>query len=64
MISLLKLVTLLLLRVDLLSAIENVSTKPIEATRTTKLVVEVSRHGARSSSKIYPFTVDPAENFT
>lgn len=30
----------------------------------TKLLVEISRHGARSTvNTIYPFTVDPAENF-
>jgi hypothetical protein len=27
------------------------------------LVVEVSRHGARSSKQIYDFTVDPEQNF-
>jgi hypothetical protein len=32
--------------------------------KQTKLLVEISRHGARTSSKIYPFTVDPNENFT
>lgn len=32
--------------------------------KQTKLLVEISRHGARTSSHIYPFTVDPAENFT
>ena len=29
----------------------------------TKLLVEVSRHGARASGKIYPFTVDGEDNF-
>lgn len=27
------------------------------------LVLEVSRHGARSSKKIYDFTVNPEDNF-
>jgi hypothetical protein len=31
--------------------------------RTTKLLVEVSRHCQRASSVIYPFTVDEADNF-
>jgi hypothetical protein len=31
--------------------------------RETKLLVEFSRHGARASSKIYNFTVDPDDNF-
>jgi len=30
---------------------------------STKLVIEVSRHGARTSENIYPLTVDPADNF-
>lgn len=32
-------------------------------TEVTKLLVEVSRHGARASGKIYPLTVEGAENF-
>ena len=32
-------------------------------TEVTKLLVEVSRHGARASGKIYPFTVDGDDNF-
>ena len=34
------------------------------AADTTKLLVEVCRHGARASSSIYPLTVDdPYDNF-
>ncbi len=32
-------------------------------TEITKLLVEVSRHGARASGKIYPLTAEGAENF-
>ena len=42
------------------------ATKQLQASaiETTKLVVEVSRHGARASETIYPFTVnDPYDNF-
>ena len=32
--------------------------------RQTRLLIEVSRHGARSSSSIYPLTInDPYDNF-
>lgn len=33
------------------------------STEITKLLVEVSRHGARASETFYPFTEDPASNF-
>ena len=61
MIMIHKLLLLLLSRVDLF--IQNAMKVLHHEERTTKLLVEVSRHGARSPSKIYPFTVDPAENF-
>ncbi|CDW91251.1 histidine acid phosphatase family protein [Stylonychia lemnae] len=35
----------------------------IAATEEILMVVEISRHGARESSKIFNFTVDPALNF-
>jgi hypothetical protein len=31
--------------------------------KTIKLLVEISRHGARAPKKIYNFTADPADNF-
>ena len=31
--------------------------------RSPRLLVEVSRHGVRGPKKIYPFTVDPEQNF-
>ena len=61
MIMLLKWLLLALTRVH--NVFHSVTEAVYNEQRTTKLLVEVSRHGARSSSKIYPFTVDPAENF-
>ena len=31
--------------------------------KQVKLLIEVSRHGARNPSHIYPYTADPAANF-
>jgi hypothetical protein len=31
--------------------------------RELLLVLEVARHGARSPGKIYPFALDPSQNF-
>lgn len=39
------------------------ATKLTSVQEVTKLIVEVSRHGARASETIYPFTVNPEDNF-
>ena len=49
---------------SVIAVLTYISHRLVGASRSTKLLVEISRHGARSSSKIYPFTVDPDENFT
>lgn len=39
------------------------ATKLTSNKEVTKLLIEVSRHGARASETIYPFTVNQADNF-
>jgi hypothetical protein len=40
-----------------------ISGNETDSGRTTKLLVEVCRHGQRASSVIYPFTDTEADNF-